>query len=36
MLGKIFPKDAVHHIKNFKYSGTDNSILYKYVLGPFA
>ena len=30
------PKDARKRIKKFKYAGADNSLLYNYVLSPFA
>ncbi len=33
---EIFPQDQQENIKMFKYSGTDKSILYRYLYSPFA
>ena len=33
---KYLPEDALERIKAHKYSGSDNSLLYKYILSPVA
>lgn len=30
------PSDCLERLQNYKYIGTDNSLLYNYLLSPFA
>jgi ethanolaminephosphotransferase len=30
------PKDCLKHLLNYKYQGNDKSLVYNYILSPFA
>lgn len=33
---EVVPDDRIEVFKNYKYAGSDNSILYQYAFSPFA
>jgi hypothetical protein len=33
---EFFPEEKAKDVLTYKYAGSDNSVLYKYIYGPFA